>query len=100
MQSSALTLVMPETSKTAFRATSSIISAALEDIADLPIIPREIEEILTIRAEGIVGWRQTSSERGNKVERDGSPFTYSTHGLWKICSTAAPWTNEERRRRR
>ncbi|EJC80237.1 hypothetical protein Rleg4DRAFT_1857 [Rhizobium leguminosarum bv. trifolii WSM2297] len=58
MQSSALTLVMPETSKTAFRATSSVISAALEDIADLPIIPREIEEILTITASERKRWLQ------------------------------------------
>jgi hypothetical protein len=56
MQSCALTLVMPETSKTAFRAASSIISAALEDIADLPIIPREIEEILSITASERKRW--------------------------------------------
>ncbi|NKL79056.1 MULTISPECIES: hypothetical protein [Rhizobium] len=53
MQSGELTLVMPETSKTAFRATSSIVSESLQGIADLPIIPREIEDILGI----------TSSER-------------------------------------
>jgi len=56
MQSSALTLVMPESSKTSFRATSAIISAALEDIAGLPIIPREIEEILTITASERKRW--------------------------------------------
>ncbi|MDK4732181.1 hypothetical protein [Rhizobium sp. CNPSo 3490] len=50
MQSGALTLVMAESSKTAFRATSSIVTEALQDIANLPIIPREIEDILGITA--------------------------------------------------
>lgn len=56
MQAGALTLVMPETSKTAFRATSLAISEALQDIADLPIIPREIEDILTITAAERKRW--------------------------------------------
>jgi len=47
---------MPETSKTAFRATLSAVSKALEDIADLPIIPREIEDILTITASERKHW--------------------------------------------
>lgn len=55
-QAGALTLVMPETSKTAFRATSSIITDALEEIANLPIIPREIEDILTITASERKRW--------------------------------------------
>ncbi|MDQ0561884.1 hypothetical protein QO004_003685 [Rhizobium mesoamericanum] len=56
MQAGALVLVMPETSKTAFRATSSIICEALEGIADLPVIPREIEDILTITASERKRW--------------------------------------------
>jgi hypothetical protein len=56
MQASALTLIMPETSKTTFRATSSAVSTALMDIADLPIIPREIEDILTITASERKRW--------------------------------------------
>lgn len=56
MQASALTLIMPETSKTAFRATSSAVSTALTDIANLPIIPREIEDILTITASEWKRW--------------------------------------------
>jgi len=56
MEAGALTLIMPETSKTAFRATSSAVSKALEDIADLPIIPREIEDILTITASERKRW--------------------------------------------
>jgi hypothetical protein len=56
MQASALTLIMPETSKTAFRATSTAVSTALTDIANLPIIPREIEDILTITASERKRW--------------------------------------------
>lgn len=56
MQSGELVLVMPETSKTAFRVTSSIISDSLQGIADLPIIPREIEDILGITASQRKRW--------------------------------------------
>ncbi|WP_085782031.1 hypothetical protein [Rhizobium sp. NXC14] len=56
MQSGALTLVMAESSKTAFRATSSIVTEALQDIANLPIIPREIEDILGITASERKRW--------------------------------------------
>ncbi|PDT15477.1 hypothetical protein CO670_17725 [Rhizobium sp. J15] len=56
MQWGKLTLVMPVTSKTAFRATSSIVSETLQRIADLPIIPREIEDILGITASERKRW--------------------------------------------
>ncbi|WP_028748306.1 hypothetical protein [Rhizobium mesoamericanum] len=56
MQSGELILVMPETSKTAFRAISSVVSEALRDISDLPVIPREIEEILGIKASERKRW--------------------------------------------
>ncbi|WP_183907967.1 hypothetical protein [Rhizobium sp. BK226] len=56
MQSSGLTLVMPEISKTAFRATSSMVSDALREISGLPIIPREIEDILGITASERKRW--------------------------------------------
>ncbi|MBB3464253.1 hypothetical protein FHT92_004896 [Rhizobium sp. BK377] len=56
MHAGGLILVMPETSKTAFRATASAVSSALDDIADLPIIPREIEDILTITAAERKRW--------------------------------------------
>ncbi len=56
MQSGALILIMPENAKTVFRATSSAVSKALEDIADLPVIPREIEDILTITASERKRW--------------------------------------------
>lgn len=56
MESGELTLVMPETSKTAFRATSLIVTEALQNISDLRIIPREIEDILTITASERKRW--------------------------------------------
>lgn len=56
MQANALILIMPENCKTLFRATSLTISKALEDIADLPVIPREIEDILTITASERKRW--------------------------------------------
>ncbi len=56
MQSGELTLVMPETSKTAFRATASIVSESLQGITDLPIIPREIEDILGISSSERKRW--------------------------------------------
>lgn len=43
-----LILAMPETSKTAFRAVSAIVSLALTTVESLPVIPREIEDILSI----------------------------------------------------
>lgn len=56
MQTGALTLTMPETARAAFRATASVISEALADISNLPIIPREIEDILTITASERKRW--------------------------------------------
>ncbi|MBX5132704.1 hypothetical protein HJB80_08540 [Rhizobium lentis] len=56
MQSGELILVMPESSKTAFRAISSIVSEALQHISDLPIIPREIEDILGITTSERKRW--------------------------------------------
>lgn len=48
IEAGALTLVMPETDKIAFRSASAIVSKSLETIAELAVIPREIEEILAI----------------------------------------------------
>lgn len=56
MEASALILIMPESSKTVFRATSAAVSGALQDVANLPIIPREIEEILTITTSERKRW--------------------------------------------
>lgn len=43
-----LTLRMPQTASKQFAAASAIIARALEDIESLPVIPREIEDILAI----------------------------------------------------
>jgi len=43
-----LTLGMPEISKAEFRSASAVVAKALEDIEDLPVIPREIQDILSI----------------------------------------------------
>ncbi|MBY3206877.1 hypothetical protein [Rhizobium laguerreae] len=56
MQAGGLILVMPESSKTAFRATASAVSSALDGIVNLPVIPREIEDILTITASERKRW--------------------------------------------
>ncbi|MBZ5761134.1 MULTISPECIES: hypothetical protein [Rhizobium] len=45
---SILRLVLPETSKTVFRSVSAVVTEALVDIESLPVIPREIQDILTM----------------------------------------------------
>lgn len=45
-----ITLVMPESEKAAFSAVSSIVTKCLDKIEELPVIPREIQDILTISA--------------------------------------------------
>ena len=44
-----LTLRMSESDQAAFAATAALVSRALEGIEDLPVIPREIEDILAIK---------------------------------------------------
>ncbi len=43
-----LVLTMPEEAISAFKSASTLVNAALEGIESLPVIPREIEDILTI----------------------------------------------------
>jgi len=43
-----LTLGMPEHSKTEFLSASAVVARALADIESLPVIPREIQDILSI----------------------------------------------------
>lgn len=43
-----LTLSMPEGAEAEFRHTAASVSKALESIEDLPVIPREIQDILSI----------------------------------------------------
>jgi hypothetical protein len=51
-----LVLRMPEDEEAAFRAASEVISANLVDIEDLPVIPREVEDILTISSGQRLRW--------------------------------------------
>lgn len=46
---STLSLKMPEGQEAAFRSASAIVERVLVDIENLPVIPREIEDILTIK---------------------------------------------------
>jgi hypothetical protein len=48
IEAGVLTLAMAETAKGEFRAASALVSNALEGIESLPVIPREIQDILTI----------------------------------------------------
>ncbi|WJH42159.1 hypothetical protein N7E02_12065 [Aliirhizobium terrae] len=48
LETGVLTLAMPETSRAIFRATSASITDMLGEMETLPVIPREIEDILTI----------------------------------------------------
>lgn len=58
LESGILTLAIPETSRAIFRATSASVTEMLADMEALPVIPREIEDILTI----------TTSERRRWLE--------------------------------
>ncbi|PBC03834.1 hypothetical protein [Mesorhizobium sp. WSM3860] len=49
-ESRVLTLRLPEGSHADAEAASAIVSQAMQDIEDLPVIPREVEDILTISA--------------------------------------------------
>jgi hypothetical protein len=44
-----LTLSMPTSSKSAFNAAVAIISNTVAEAENLPVIPREIQDILTIK---------------------------------------------------
>ncbi|KOF22349.1 hypothetical protein AC244_02060 [Ensifer adhaerens] len=48
LEAGVLTLAMPEVSRGEFRSASAIVKQALDGIESLPVIPREIEDILTI----------------------------------------------------
>ncbi|MFF0952972.1 hypothetical protein ACFYE9_36710 [Rhizobium leguminosarum] len=51
-----LTLSMPASAKAEFHAAASVVASALKDIESLPVIPREIQDILTIRASERHRW--------------------------------------------
>lgn len=51
-----LTLAMPADEKPEFHAASAIVTRALADIETLPVIPREIEDILSIKTSERHRW--------------------------------------------
>ena len=51
-----LTLAMPASAKAEFQAAASVVANALEDIESLPVIPREIQDILSIKTSERHRW--------------------------------------------
>jgi hypothetical protein len=49
LEAGELVLAMPAEAKTEFTAAAGIVSTAMKDIENLPVIPREIQDILTIK---------------------------------------------------
>lgn len=53
---STLSLKMPEGQESAFQSTAATVERVLQDIENLPVIPREIEDILTIKTSERHRW--------------------------------------------
>ncbi|MBY5336428.1 hypothetical protein HFO99_21290 [Rhizobium leguminosarum] len=51
-----LTLSMPASAKAEFHAVASVVASTLQDIESLPIIPREIQDILSIKTSERHRW--------------------------------------------
>lgn len=51
-----LTLTMPESAEAQFRKAAALVSQALDGIESLPVIPREIEDILAIKTSERHRW--------------------------------------------
>ncbi|WP_069061857.1 hypothetical protein [Sinorhizobium sp. RAC02] len=49
LESGEIVLAMPSAAKTEFQAAVGIVSTAMKDIENLPVIPREIQDILVIK---------------------------------------------------
>jgi hypothetical protein len=49
LEGSDLTLAMPVNEKAAFTAAVAVVNAVMEEVETLPVIPREIQDILTIK---------------------------------------------------
>lgn len=49
LESGEIVLAMPSSAKTEFQAAVGIVSSAVKDVESLPVIPREIQDILTIK---------------------------------------------------
>jgi hypothetical protein len=56
LKAGVLTLSMPESAATEFAATVALVSQALDGIESLPVIPREIEDILGIKTSERHRW--------------------------------------------
>ncbi|MGX8012770.1 hypothetical protein ACVDG8_029290 [Mesorhizobium sp. ORM8.1] len=56
IESRVLTLRLPESADNDVRAAAMIASKAMQDIEDLPVIPREVEDILTIKSSERHRW--------------------------------------------
>ncbi|SFA74035.1 hypothetical protein SAMN03159496_00091 [Rhizobium sp. NFR07] len=56
LDGSDLTLAMPASDKAAFAAATAVISAVMKEVETLPVIPREIEDILTIKTSERHRW--------------------------------------------
>jgi hypothetical protein len=51
-----LTLSMPASAKAEFHAAASVVASALKDVESLPVIPREIQDILSIKTSERHRW--------------------------------------------
>jgi len=49
LETGEIVLAMPSSAKTEFQAAVGIVSTAMKDIESLPVIPREIQDILTMK---------------------------------------------------
>lgn len=56
LEGSELTLVMPAGEKAAFKAAAAVVARAMEEVDSLPVIPREIEDILAIKTSERHRW--------------------------------------------
>lgn len=56
LEGSEITLAMPASDKAAFSAAVAVISRVMEEAETLPVIPREIEDILTIKTSERHRW--------------------------------------------
>jgi hypothetical protein len=56
LKAGVLTLSLPESAEAEFRSTAALVSQALDGIESLPVIPREIEDILAIKTSERHRW--------------------------------------------
>ncbi|MCB5202810.1 hypothetical protein LH464_10020 [Neorhizobium sp. T786] len=56
LEGSDLTLAMPASDKAAFSASVAVVNKVMEEVETLPVIPREIQDILTIKTSERHRW--------------------------------------------